>query len=95
MHRGSGDLTGIERQGFEKYKYDGGDVVMRTAFFGLTQVKLGICARWRDVVDKKGDVVLKKLGDELPVVAGLIASHRYEGWLEGKRKGCEGARNES
>ena len=34
VHRGSDDVTEIERQGNEKYKYDSGDVVLRTASFG-------------------------------------------------------------
>ena len=95
VHRGSGDVTEIERQGNEKYKYDSGDVVLRTASFGPTQGQLEMCARRRDVVDKNGEIVLQGLGDKLPVVAGLIASYRHEDWSQGKRKGCRGARNES
>ena len=95
VHRGSGDVTEIERQGNERYKYDGGDVVLRTASFGLTQGQLEMCARRRDVVDKNGEIVLQVLGDKLPVVIGLIASYRHEDWSQGKRKGCRGARNES
>lgn len=36
VHRGSGDVAEIERQGNEKYRYDGGDIVLRRASFGLT-----------------------------------------------------------
>ena len=95
VHRGSGDVTELQSQAKEKYKYDGGDIVLRTASFGLTQGPLEMCARRRDVVDERGEVVLQGLGDKLPVVAGLIASYRHEEWSLGKRKGCRGPRNES
>lgn len=93
MHRGNGSLAELEHQGKEKYRYDGGDVVLRTASFGPTQGKLEMCARRRDVLDKNGDVVLKGLGDKLPVVAGMVMSHRYQAWSRGERKGCKGAFN--
>ena len=87
MYRGSGTLSEIEKQAKESYRYDGGDVVLRTAAFGLKQRKLEICARRRDIVTDKG-VVLEGLGDKLPVVAGLLASVRYEGWKTGRRSDC-------
>lgn len=87
MHRGTGALAEIEKQGNESYRHDGGDVVLRTVAFGIKQRKLEICARRRDVVTDKG-VVLKGLGDKLPVVAGFLASVRYEGWKHGRQGGC-------
>ena len=95
VHRGSGDVTELESQAKEKYKYDGGDIVLRTAAFGLTQGQLEMCARRRDVVDERGNVVLQGLGNKLPVFAGLITSYRHEEWSLGNRKGCRGPRNES
>ncbi len=94
MHRGNGSLAELEQQGREEYRYDGGDVVLRTASFGATQGKLKMCARWRDVLVKYGNVVLEGLGSRLPVVAGLIASYRYDGVRQEKRKGCRGFANE-
>ena len=88
MHRGNGSNAELQRQGKERYRYDGGDVVLRTALFGLTQGKLEMCAWRRDMLDKNGNVILKGLGDELPVVAGLVISHRYQMWSRGERKGC-------
>ncbi len=87
MHRGTGALAEIERQGKESYRYDGGDVVLRTVAFGIKQRKLEICARRRDVVTSQG-IILKGLGDKLPVVAGLLASVRYLGDENGRQENC-------
>ncbi len=87
MHRGTGAPSEIEIQGKESYRYDGGDVVLRTVALGIKQRRLEICARRRDVVTDMG-VVLKGLGDKLPVVAGFLASVRYEGWKHGRQGSC-------
>lgn len=79
MHCGSGSLAELDRLAKEKYREDDGDVVLRTATLGHTQGKLEVCARWKDVVDKDGTVLLQSLGEKLPVVAGFLASCRYEG----------------
>lgn len=62
-------------------------MVLRTVAFGIKQRRLEICARRRDVVTDTG-VVLKGLGDKLPVVAGFLASVRYEGWKHGRQGSC-------
>jgi hypothetical protein len=90
MHRGNGSLAELEQQGREEYRFDGGDLVLRTASFGATQGKLEMCARRGDVLIKYGNVVLEGLGSKLPVVARLIASYRYNGVRQEKRKGCRG-----
>ena len=41
------------------------------------------CASRGDVVGKRGDVQLRGLGREVPVVAGLVAVVRQKGTVEG------------
>ena len=87
MHRGTGALAEIEMQGKESYRHDGGDVVLRSVAYGIKQRKLEICARRRDIVTDQG-VVLKGLGDKLPVVAGFLANMRYLGSANGRQENC-------
>ncbi len=57
MYRGIGSYEELEKQGGKNYRSNEG-VVLRTAAFGITQRKLEICARRKDVITDKG-VVLK------------------------------------
>ena len=89
MYRGDGSIEQLEEQGNRTFPDKGGDMVLRTVAFGIEQGALQICAQRRDRLGVHGEVVLKGLGADLPVVVGLLASLRYNGWKAGTRGDCE------
>ena len=89
MYRGDGSTEQLEQQGNRTFADQGRDLVLRTAAFGIEQGELQICAQRRDKVGVHGEVVLEGLGADLPLVVGLLASLRYNGWKAGKRGDCD------
>ena len=89
MFRGDGSIEQLEQQGNKTFTDNGGDLVLRTAAFGIEQGALQICAQRRDRMGVHGEVVLKGLGADLPVVVGMLAGLRYNGWKAGRRGDCE------
>ncbi|KAI9700327.1 MAG: hypothetical protein M1836_002342 [Candelina mexicana] len=88
VHRGSGDATELDRQRGEKFTHNNDDIVLRTASFGWSQGALNICAQKESTVSENGVILRKGLGDDLPVVAGLIATLRYDGFMRKTRRLC-------
>lgn len=87
MFRGNSSIGQLENQGNRTFRNNRG-VVLRTAAFGIEQGELQMCAQRRDVLTENGELVLKGLGPNLPVVVGMLASLRYNGWKAGKRGDC-------
>ena len=87
MYRGNGSVEQLEKQG-NRTARDNGGVVLRTAAFGIEQGELQMCAQRRDILSENGEIVLKGLGPTLPVVVGMLASLRYNGWKAGARGDC-------
>lgn len=88
VHRGSGDAAELNRQRNEKFTHNDDSVVLRTASYGLVLAKTDMCAQRRSTIGKGGVGGRQGLGDDLQIVAGLISSLRYFGYMEGTRKLC-------
>ncbi len=88
VHRGSGDAASLDLQRKERFTYNDDSIVLRTASFGWSQGKLDVCAQRESIVADDGAVLQQGLGDDLPIVVGLISTLRYDGFMQKTRKLC-------